>query len=283
MKKISLILFVIAVLIIIAAFIADKPQAPKDLTQNINYYISHGVAQNIGVYVYDLNTKKHYGINENQAFVPASLLKVPLMMDYLKQAEDNQSIFSLTAPLTQDVINKTAKSKFIYPEITDKMVLGQTYTLGELLVRLIKYSDNNAAGTLENFIPEEKLISTISELTEAHFKPGAMLSPKQYSNVFIKLANADYLSKDMSANAIDLLTDINFNTGLVAGVPKEVKVAHKFGILATEDLMQYGLNDCGIVYTTSPYVICVMTTGSNIQQLEGVISGISKVVYEHQK
>ncbi len=73
---------------------------------------------------------------------------------------------------------------------------------------------------------------------------------------------------------------------VVAGVPSTVDVAHKFGertTLAsdTESTETKQLHDCGIVYfPENPYLLCVMTRGTDFKVLEGIISDISRMVYE---
>jgi len=107
------------------------------------------------------------------------------------------------------------------------------------------------------------------------------MSVKDYSSFFRILYNASYLSKEMSSKALKLLTQVNFNKGLVAGLPKGVKIAHKFGErgYALNDIKQ--LHDCGIVYhPRKTYLICVMTKGNKIEDLEYIIQKISKFIYQ---
>ena len=41
------------------------------------------------------------------------------------------------------------------------------------------------------------------------------------------------------------------------------------------------LHDCGIIYyPNNTYLLCIMTRGKDFKQLESVIAGISKTVYE---
>src|SRR5205085_892290 len=58
---------------------------------------------------------------------------------------------------------------------------------------------------------------------------GDIISLKDYSSVFRILYNASYLNHDSSENALSLLSQSTFKNALVAGVPAETVVAHKFG------------------------------------------------------
>jgi hypothetical protein len=77
-----------------------------------------------------------------------------------------------------------------------------------------------------------------------------------------------------------LLTSTDFNEALVAGVPQEVQVAHKFGEAGTGDVERQ-LHDCGIVYFPShPYLACIMTRGKDTGTLKQSIADISRFMYQ---
>jgi hypothetical protein len=102
---------------------------------------------------------------------------------------------------------------------------------------------------------------------------------KDYGMFFRVLFNASYLSKDSSEKALKLLSESTFTKGLVAGIPSGVSISHKFGERVMGDTRQ--LHDCGIVYLPKqPYLLCIMTRGKDFDQLAGVISEISKKVYD---
>lgn len=105
---------------------------------------------------------------------------------------------------------------------------------------------------------------------------------KQYSSIFLQLYNSSFFdTKESSEQALELLSQSTFDKGLVAGVPKGTVVAHKFGERSdfTDGIRQ--LHDCGIVYFPgSPYLLCVMTRGRDMNMLAQTISSISKMVYQ---
>lgn len=84
----------------------------------------------------------------------------------------------------------------------------------------------------------------------------------------------------MSKIALEILTQVDFRDGIVAGVPPGTVVAHKFGErrLAESDLVQ--LHECGIVYYPGqPYILCVMTRSRDLFKLTGVLKDVSGEVY----
>ena len=59
-------------------------------------YVEHkkqeGIISTASVYLSDLNTGYHFEINPQELYDPASLMKVPLLMIYLKEAENNPGL-----------------------------------------------------------------------------------------------------------------------------------------------------------------------------------------------
>ncbi len=90
------------------------------------------------------------------------------------------------------------------------------------------------------------------------------------------------MKKVLSEKALEFLSDVEFTKGLVAGVPKNIAVSHKFGersIIDSEDIKQ--LHDCGIIYYPDrPYLLCVMTRGKNLDVLTDNVRVISYLVYD---
>jgi beta-lactamase class A len=104
------------------------------------------------------------------------------------------------------------------------------------------------------------------------------MSVSDYAAFFRILYNASYLSKDDSQKALDLLTKVDFADGLRAGVPKDVPVANKFGERQIGTSQQ--LHDCGIVYFKDhPYLLCIMSRGSDFNKLASSIKDVSRLVY----
>jgi hypothetical protein len=90
----------------------------------------------------------------------------------------------------------------------------------------------------------------------------------------------------MSDHLLKHLSESTYRSGLVAGVPAQTLVAHKFGdrtVVNESDgaVLWRSLHDCGIVYKKDRnYIICVMTKGSDNADLSGVIKDISKITHE---
>lgn len=224
------------------------------------------------------------GVETDKTYYPGSLLKVPVMIAYLKIAETApDSIFkTVTYTIDQD-LNALENIK---PSVA--LESGKAYTVDQLLAEMIKYSDNNAGLLLSSLIDQKFLNEVYTDLgLDVPPNRETKISPKSYSIFFRVLFNSTYLSRANSEKALELLSQSEFKDGLVAGVPEGVIVAHKFGEYKGTDTFGnkfQELHDCGIIYLPkSPYLLCVMTHGKDISQLEQAIADISKTIYEAVK
>ena len=105
------------------------------------------------------------------------------------------------------------------------------------------------------------------------------ITAKTYSNFFSVIYNAGYVSIKSSEYAASLLTESAFKEGLVKLLPTELKVAHKFGEWGNG--YEKELHETGIVYMNdSPYLVTIMTSGNDWNNLSNVISKVSKIIYD---
>ncbi|HPY08991.1 MAG: serine hydrolase [Patescibacteria group bacterium] len=266
----------------------SKVETPviSSLKNDLNQYIAKVKKENnvsdVAVYLHDLNSDNWLGINLSSKFSPASLLKVPILIAFLKVAETNPEILKQTVTINNPNI------PVINPNITPfkSIQANETYTIEELINYTIHYSDNYAANTLVSLIDPQILTKVYTDIglqTPGSEGEENFMTVADYSTFFEILYNASYLNKEMSEKALEILTKSTFNYGLVSGVPAEVEVAHKFGERIYENFKQ--LHDCGIVYKeNNPYLLCIMTRGKmtdgdNFNDLAIVIKKISEKVY----
>jgi beta-lactamase class A len=245
--------------------------------KKIDETIKSGKTLHVSVYFRDLDNGPWFGIGEKELFSPASLLKVPLLMGWLKEAEKNPGI--LQKKITYKGENFNANKDETIRAVVEAEY-GKTYTAEDLLDLMIAYSDNNALLLLGNvgWSFSEQVYNKIG-LTAPEFSENYQLSVQDYASFFRILFNASYLNREMSNKALDMLASSDFRRGLVAGVPEDIKVAHKFGERTTPEGRQ--LHDCGIVYyPNNPYLLCVMTKGANMEDLISVVSGVSRLVFD---
>ena len=232
------------------------------------------------VYYRDLNNGPWIGINANEYFSPASLIKVPLMITYLRETETDHE-------LLYKKITNTKAFDYSLQNITptETLELNKEYTVEELLRRMIIYSDNAAYDLLVQNIDNSKIFQTFKDLdvdvSKAQEDPnGNIITVKDYASFFRILYNASYLDQDNSELALSYLSQSQFYSGLIGGVPENITVAHKFGERQYLPSKEKQLHDCGIVYhPQKPYLICVMSRSDDFAQAANFIKQVSKTVY----
>ncbi|TSA46397.1 serine hydrolase, partial [bacterium] len=258
------------------------------LQELVSTEIKNNSAEKISVYYRDLISGQWIGINENEKYPPASLVKVPLLLAYYKSAEYNPEILNEKI-LYDSKTDLDANQELLKPPTP--LEPGEKYRVTDLLFRMIAYSGNNSHALLNAFINPDLQKQVYSDLkvefpelygngTEESF------TARSFTTFFRILYNATYLNQEMSEKALELLSQTTFSSGLVAGVPDKINVAHKFGertvhLNSTGEVMYRELHDCGIIYNAKhPYSLCVMTKGKEFDNLKDVIRKISVEVYD---
>lgn len=241
----------------------------------------NGKVSEIATYFRDLNNGPWCGTSEEKSFLPASLLKVPLMIAYYYAAESDPEILDKRI-LFEDKDSLNELKVYAIPPARE-LELGKEYTIEELIEAAIIYSDNKALPMLYQNIPD-KYISDLYKVLglspDLYKKPDATVSVLSYASFFRILYNASYLDKEYSEKALRLLSKVDYKGGLRAGIPAGIVIAQKFGEGGYVN-RERQLHDCGIVYhPRKPYLLCVMTRGGRINDLEDAIRDISKFVYE---
>lgn len=239
----------------------------------------------LSVYFRNLKNGPWFWINENETFSPASLMKVPLLIAYLKWKEEKPWLFEekmKTIPVPDGVTQN------IVPD--NPLEIWKEYTIRQLINQLIIESDNTASYTLADALPGSFSRKVYDDLgiplpKDSWNMSENFISVKDYASFFRILYNASYLNRNSSEEALSLLSKSDFTQWIRKYIPNWVQIAHKFWerkILWYGDTV-YQLHDCGIVYYTPyPYLLCVMTKGNNddFPKLEWIIQNTSKIIFE---
>lgn len=263
---------------------ADKPcqseklQPIKSQVESvINNYKMEGKISTASVYLRELNQGDYISIGETEQYNPGSLLKVPELITFLKMNEKNPGLLDQKVNYTTP-LNLPKKAYYLSKSIE----VGKSYSIRELLYYMIAYSDNNATWLLNQRMDLTvfKKVFTDLGLPDPDMTKGDIpISAKDYSYFMRVLYNASYLNIEDSEFCTELLSHSDFVQGLMNGLPKDIRVAHKFG--EAGDGVNAHFSESGIIYIqNSPYLLTVMTKGKDNTQLPGVISDISKTIYQ---
>lgn len=239
----------------------------------------------VSVYFRDLNNGNWFGINEHDKFSRKSLLKIPVMIAYFKWAETNPLVLRKTFAYTNT--NQGAGEGHDGP--VKKLESGQSYTVNDLIYRMIAYDDAAAYALLSAHLSAARLEKIFKDLS-VEYDPNKQedsLSLNAFAAFYRVLFNASYLSEEMSEKALRYLSKSSFRNGMSSGLPPNIDIASKHGertvpIMADgEEKELTQVHEFGIIYHPNrPFLLGIMARGDNYDQLVTTIRDITRLVYE---
>lgn len=244
-----------------------------DLKQGlVDYEGNHSLAGRYSVFFQDLTTGAWVGLDERKTFMPASLLKMPTVIAILKKVGQGSISLDTVVTLTPDMID------------TDFGTLGYKgagyeITVHDLLKYVITESDNTALWALNSLLTSDDYVAARAAIGMPYVsqEEDLAVSPKSYSNILRALYMSTYLERPLSQLALSMMAETEYNNQLPAGVPPGIKVAHKVGYFSDGGYV----HDCGIVYVPEkPYILCVMSVNTTMEEADDAISHISAMTYE---
>jgi beta-lactamase class A len=260
----------------------DMQALKNEISSFIEGKTSSGQVESASVYVRRLNDEHWLSVNGTVGYNGGSLLKVPVMMTYFREAEKNQGSFD-----RKFFINQSDK---VPPQTYNdgNIIPGKSYAVKDLVYYMIAKSDNYATLALNEHVNKDEyqdLFHDIGipkpDMTNRNYT----LTCSDYSRFFRVLYTATYLDMEDADHALSILSQTSFQEGLLKELPQGIKVAHKFGEWGEPvPGALHQLHESGIVYLEgNPYLITVMTKGKEVKNLPSVISQVSKMVYEKMK
>lgn len=223
-----------------------------------------------GLYVVDLDSGYSYGINESDTFQAASLIKLPVMVGmYLAS---NSGDIDLDASYTLANADKITGSGSLYYEDA-----GTVYTYRELIKYMGKQSDNTSFGVCRSLLGPGRIADAIRfiGMTGTDFDENNT-TPQDIGKLFADLWTGKLLGKADTDELLSNMTDTLYEHWLADGVGG-TKIAHKYGREV------HVVNDAGIVYTTRPYVVVIMSKGVVEREADDIFPELSRIVYDAHK
>jgi beta-lactamase class A len=200
-----------------------------------------------------LDTGQYAAVNGHAQAVSASLYKLWVLYEVLRQNEDGDLSLDDTEPITA--------ANAAYDQSLGELnwTIGDQPRVSLLLDRMITVSDNTAALTLANLVGPDNVNASLRRLglneSELNFNGGDNLTTaSDYTHLLEMIATGRALDRDASRYMVNLMLAQQLNDLLPVGLPNDTPIAHKTGTL---DLL---MHDAGIVYSPSgPYVITVLS------------------------
>lgn len=233
------------------------------------------------VYLKEFDHGGWMAVNNEVEYHPASLMKVALLICYLRMAESAPGL--LEKELLFEKPKEGEITKQYYTDLSIEP--GKKYKIHELLVYMIAYSDNNATWLLSQHFDSRLLYKLFADLglkqpvkDEMAFK----MSAKEYSTFMNAIYNAAYLTPEYSDYAAELLRNCTFSKGFGKGIgiDRDSMMWHKFGEWRQPGA-DYELHESGFIHVKGQsFLLTVMTRGKDTDKLAAAISKISGQVFE---
>lgn len=218
-----------------------------------------------GIVFYDISENEIIGYNIKEEFEAASLIKIPILIEYFRQVKAGKLKPQQTVKIKNSMKAGGSGSIKNLPE-------GSGISFAKLAELMITKSDNTATDILINQLGMKNVNDTAAELgcgatflnrTIWDFAAidrgfGNTTTPEDMMILLKAVYEGKAVDVLSSAAMIEILKKQENRKMIPAYLPKETEVAHKTGELNGI------LHDCGIIYNgRSSYVLCLM--GKNIK------------------
>jgi beta-lactamase class A len=248
--------------------------AEVSLYRNILKIKKEHELESLGIAFYDAETTIQWAYNGDQYFHAASTMKLAVLLGVFRQIERGELALDAPVHVRNRFTSIVNQEPFMLDLGTDADPdvyghLGRTLTIRELAYWMITKSSNLATNLLVDVVGIETIQHALDELDidgvrilrgvedQAAFDAG--LNNEVTANGLLKLlriiADGKAYSKRASDEMLNILLEQQYNSGIPAGLPKAVRVAHKTGNISTVH------HDAGIIFLEGrkPYVLVILT------------------------
>ncbi|SMC89593.1 serine hydrolase [Sporomusa malonica] len=238
-----------------------------------------------GIVIINQNTGARLELHPDMVFPAASMIKVPIMIEVMRQAAAGLIDLDETLEITSQVQTGGAG-------ILKELRSGVTMTVRELVTLMIILSDNTATNILIDLVGMNSINATITSLglrstvlrrkmmdfEAAKAGKENYTSAADLAHLFASIASSSLaLPPTHSALMLDILKRQQVRDKLPFYLPEEIIIAHKTGTLPGAE------HDAGILFVPGgSYIICVLTAdlAANYEGLQ-LVANIGKTIYDY--
>src|SRR5665647_311589 len=285
MKK--CILFSILLTIFNFGFSANA-QSSKSM-QSLKKQIIEELAKQKGTFAVafkNLSNGKELLINEHENFHAASTMKTPVMIEVFKQAAMRKFSLNDSLIIKNEFKSIVDSSTFSLDSTDDSETeiyrhLGEKRTLYQLMYDMIiqLVGAKNVTQTMRKLGAKDILVLRGVEDNKAYEK-GLNNTTTAYDLmlIFEKMAKGKTVNRKASEAMIKILLDQTFNTIIPAGLPKDVKVAHKTGSITGVH------HDSGIIFLPDGRKYILVLLSKNLEEETAAVKAmacVSEMIYHY--
>lgn len=230
----SVVLFLLCTLTFMAQTTTDKT-LEEGLSQIVENFEG-----DVGIYVYNLKTKKEAGINADSIFPTASIVKVPILVEVFKQIKAEQ--LHLTDSLTYDVKRIYGGSGLM--QFFKDSTATDLRTLASLMITM---SDNTTSLWCQELVGGGSEINqTMADLGLAHTRVNSrtedrkkeqekygwgQTTPREMASLLIKMRERSLVDAASSDEMYRLMSNSYYTDYSLSQIPPYVQTAAKQGMV----------------------------------------------------
>ena len=230
----------------------------------------------VGFYYKNLVTNEEICFNENETFLAASVIKLPILAEILKQASLGNADMS-------EIITVRNHDKMPICGALCLFTNEPSVDIRTLCNLMISLSDNTATNVLIKHFGIDKLNSGFRNMGLEKTKVTRLLfdqesqklgnenlfAPKEIGSLLEQIYHKTFVSEKVSTEIEEILLLQQINHKIPGKLPTDISVAHKTG---ENDCTTH---DVGIVYSKEPFVIVFASNDTDVPEFEELIREIS--------
>jgi beta-lactamase class A len=250
------------------------------LKENIEEILKN-VPGNIGLYYKNLNTGATIEINEEESYLAASIIKLPILIETLNQIKDGVIRDDMMITLREeDKVPSCGALNYLHN--------GIEVTIKDLYTLMIVLSDNTATNILINKLGIENINKTMNSLGLKNTRVNRLLydemeqkkgkenyfSPKEMGLLLEQIYNGELIHEKISEEIQRIMKLQLMDSKIPYLLPEDTVVAHKTGEAT-------GItHDVGIIYSKNPFILCFASNNTIISIAEDALRKIALLCYE---
>lgn len=230
----------------------------------------------IGLYYKNLSTGVTIGVNENDSFIAASVIKLPILVAVFHEISQGRL-------RRDDIIRLSSGDKVPSCGALNYMHSGLDVTIKDLCNLMIILSDNTATNMLIRALGIERANAVFAQYGLKSTKLNRLLfdheeqklgkenyfTPAEIGMLLEDIYNKQVVSEAVSDEILDTLKLQQLNAKIPYLLPKNIRVAHKTG----ED--SGTTHDVGIVFADTPFILCFASNNTDVIAAEEALRKIA--------
>ncbi len=258
----------------------------EEARREIEKYAS-GYEGTAGVYVQDLNGHWGYGVNPDETYFSASVIKIPLMVAVFRKVDEGE--FSLRDSFETEPGDWAGGAGWLQWQKA-----GTSHTVEDYLYLMMTQSDNVATNALLRFVGGPEYVNEVArslgavetvlyqKVTSERAAVPALdnrTTPRDMATILAKVYTGEAASPESSRKMVGIMYQNDLQSSIKDGLPEGTSAANKGGWL-------YKVYDEAAIvwHEDNPYVVSIFSKhgSDDVEVGKALLKGISEAVWEAQ-